>query len=56
VDQDKESKKHAVTLTPETITDSDMLEIGARFVNIAQKYHMVIESCAEKNDLSAEDR
>ena len=56
VDQYKESKKNADTLALETITDSDMLEIGARFVNIAQKYHMVIESCAEKNDLSAEDR
>lgn len=53
VDDYKESKKNAAALALETITDRDMLEIGARFVNIAQKYNIVIESCAEKTDLSA---
>jgi len=53
VDQYKESKKNADTLALEKVTERDMLEIGARLVKTAQKYHMVVESCAEKKDLSA---
>jgi len=53
VDDYKESKKNAATLALEVITEDDMLEMGARLATIAQQYHIVIESCAEKNDLSA---
>lgn len=52
VDDYKESRKNAATLALETITERDMLEIGAELVKIAQKYHILIKSCGETSDLS----
>lgn len=52
VDDYKESKKNATILGVTTITEGDMLEIGARFADIAQQNQIKVTTCAEKIDLS----
>lgn len=52
VDEYKEIKKNADNLELEAISENDMIEIAINFVKIANKYNIIIESCAEKVDLT----
>lgn len=52
VDEYKEIKKNANILRIATVTEDDMIEIATNLVKIANKYNIIIESCAEKVDLT----
>lgn len=51
IDEYKEIKKNAHDLQLKNISEEDMLEIASKLVKIANKYNIIIESCAEKVDL-----
>lgn len=53
IDNYKETKRNMDKLCLKEVMDRDMLEIAGRLVQIAAKYSISIESCAEKIDLSS---
>lgn len=53
VDMYQNTKRNMTSMRLKTINEEDMHKIGKAFGEIAKKYHMKVQTCAEKVDLSA---
>ncbi|MFD3157264.1 DUF1848 domain-containing protein [Haloimpatiens sp. FM7330] len=52
IDEYKKIRENSNILNLRNITNEDMKEIGKKLVKIANKYNIIIETCAERIDLS----